>query len=770
MTKHHKSLGISSENPLLLLLFFILSIAPYAGLSQCPGTGCTYTITGTDAGNYNVYTGEKICLEAGADFTGQIGLYGGEIQNCATNPQSFSYFINGAFPSSTFNNYGTYNITNDPPLQDGMVINNYGTFSVLSLRVNSSTEFHNFGTVITDSGVYITSNGTLINSGTIQVNNVFNIDDNTTFDHTGDISANQIILRGTWTSSGDFTSTTSFTVENTSVANLSGGLITTDDFFNNGTTNGLSCVDITATSTTNNQGTLTGSIGFVDLTPPASAPFIDVNSGTVGPDVLWTSCPGSVVEEICNNSIDDNGDGRIDEPFPGGVQTSMQLWLKAETGTNTTVDGNDVTSWGDQSINGYSADADVNSTDDPTFRENAINFNPGIDFDGIYTDGFSDGLHLGSDYIYAEKDGLHVFVVCDTDAPSGTDKYLFDFGLQPNGGYGMIYSDNDYGMYTNNSFGGVSTELFHSEGAEPALVEMKVDFDDTQEFYRNGNLLSSIPVTIPDLDASKILEAPAYGALGASSGPVSIGRKSASSFLDQDGGQLFNGRISEVIVFTDTLSSLEKQQVNSYLAVKYGLTLTQNYLSSTGSTKKDISDGYANNIAGIGRDDCSGLYQKQSKSIGSEAIVTIGQGTIAATNELNGNTIPADESYLMWGNNDAPANANWVNANVTIPGVDFSSIDRTWKFSEHFDITNALFQVEVDDPNFDLPAMPPTANGIYYLLRDDDGDFTNGGTTYQPMSLVAGDIWETMIADPANEYFTIAVGTSCEATAPTLTK
>ena len=477
-----------------------------------------------------------------------------------------------------------------------------------------------------------------------------------------------------------------------------------------------------------------------------------------------------VVDEICDNSIDDNGDGRIDEAYPGGVQQDMQLWLKAETGTNTTVNGNDVTSWSDQSINGYSADADVNSTDDPTFTENAINFNPGVDFDGVFTDAFSDGLHLGSDYIFAEKDGVHIFIVCDPDVVAGTDKQIFDFGLQANGGYGMIYSDNDYGMYTNNFHGGTNTELFHSEGEEPALVEMKVDFDDAQEFYRNGNLLSSIPVTIPDLDETKVIEAAAYQPLGKASGPVSIGRKSASAFLDQNGGRLFDGRISEVIVFTDTLSAIEKQQVNSYLAIKYGLTITQDYLSSNGTIKKDIGDGYANNIAGIGRDDCSGLHQKQSKSIESEAIVTIGQGTIAATNELNGNTLPADEAFLFWGNNGAPANS-WIDANVTIPDVDLASIDRTWKFSENLGITNALFQIEVDNPNFNLPAIPATADGIYYLLRDDDGDFTNGGTTYEPMSFISGDDWQTTIADPMNnEYFTIAVGTTCFAQAPVLSK
>jgi len=253
------------------------------------------------------------------------------------------------------------------------------------------------------------------------------------------------------------------------------------------------------------------------------------------------------------------------------------------------------------------------------------------------------------------------------------------------------------------------------------------------------------------------------------SGPVTIGRKSASVFLDLNGGRLFDGRISEVIVFTDTLSSVEKQKVNSYLAIKYGITTQQHYLASTGALVKDVLDGYGNNIAGIGRDDCSGLHQKQSKSVEPDAIVTIGMGTIASTNQTNSNSIPTDVSFLNWGHDDS-SGTSWNSSNVAIPGVDLASIDRTWKFTEESDITNTLFQIEVDNANFDLPPMPPTADGIYYLLRDDDGDFTNGGTTYEPLSLSSGDKWETVLADPTFEFLSIAVGNVCGAMAPSLTK
>ena len=84
-----------------------------------------------------------------------------------------------------------------------------------------------------------------------------------------------------------------------------------------------------------------------------------------------------------------------------GIQSDLQLWLNAETGTNTTIEGADVTSWADQSLNAYSANADVNTIDNPIYSNNELNFNPGITFDGTYTNDFSDGLHLGSDYIYS---------------------------------------------------------------------------------------------------------------------------------------------------------------------------------------------------------------------------------------------------------------------------------------------------------------------------------------------------------------------------------
>ena len=252
----------------------------------------------------------------------------------------------------------------------------------------------------------------------------------------------------------------------------------------------------------------------------------------------------------------------------------MQLWLRADQGTNTIIDGNDVVAWADQSANGYSANADVNSTDDPTFTETAINFNPGIEFDGTYTDDYSDGLHLGDDYIYSSNAGMHFFTVLKPGSTNNTFKKVFDFGQAGNLGYGMEYSLGFYKLITPLSHGGASTGSTHPNGFTPSILEGAVIFGDRQDVFQNSNLLGSDPITTTQITGAEVAEANAYGSSspGNTVGPVSIGRKSASLALSAVSGQIFHGDIAEVIIYNDTLSNIQRDKINSYLAIKYGLT------------------------------------------------------------------------------------------------------------------------------------------------------------------------------------------------------
>ena len=82
-----------------------------------------------------------------------------------------------------------------------------------------------------------------------------------------------------------------------------------------------------------------------------------------------------------------------------------------------------------------------------------------------------------------------------------------------------------------------------------------------------------------------------------------------------DGPTLFwNGDIAETIVYNRVLTANEQKHVESYLALKYGITLNQTIATDYVATDWDGVTGtkmwtaskngsYNKNIAGIGRDD-----------------------------------------------------------------------------------------------------------------------------------------------------------------------
>ncbi len=107
---------------------------------------------------------------------------------------------------------------------------------------------------------------------------------------------------------------------------------------------------------------------------------------------------------------------------------------------------------------------------------------------------------------------------------------------------------------------------------------------------------------------------------------LTIGQKSKFEKLPPEE---FKGNISEILVYNRVLSGLETQKVASYLAIKYGISLSQfdikNYLNSKGETIWDIEKhkGFESSITGIGRDDASGLLQIKSNNMIDEGLLTI---------------------------------------------------------------------------------------------------------------------------------------------------
>ena len=190
-------------------------------------------------------------------------------------------------------------------------------------------------------------------------------------------------------------------------------------------------------------------------------------------------------------------------------------------------------------------------------------------------------------------------------------------------------------------------------------------------------------------------------AFNGTNGDLSLGFDSVDDF--------HSGDVGELVIYTGDLTAAEHERIQSYLAVKYGITLDANFVHSGGTTIWDATANaaYHNAVTGIGRDDSSVLDQRKSKSVNSDALVTIEHAA----------AFVADRSLLMWGNNNATKDF------VVSAGFN-QRMGRVWKVQE----TNSIGAVTVSIPS---------GTNATKLLVDDDGDFSTGAVEF-PLTLAGG--------------------------------
>lgn len=192
------------------------------------------------------------------------------------------------------------------------------------------------------------------------------------------------------------------------------------------------------------------------------------------------------------------------------------------------------------------------------------------------------------------------------------------------------------------------------------------------------------------------------------------------------------GNFAEAMTFDRMLTEAERRKVESYLGIKYGITLHPftgaqgDYVSSAGTVFWDsqTNTAYHNRIVGLGRDDISGLNQKQAR-IGSGDLVAY-IGTLSASNAANTATFASDDSFFTIGDNDEAKSAT-ASSNAEIPGTCslYSRIAREWKVSR----TNMAEAISLEIILGDAATSGGVRVTDLRLLVDDDGDFSNGGTT-----------------------------------------
>ena len=116
------------------------------------------------------------------------------------------------------------------------------------------------------------------------------------------------------------------------------------------------------------------------------------------------------------------------------------------------------------------------------------------------------------------------------------------------------------------------------------------------------------------------------------------------------------GRIAEAIYFDHRISDTAVIQWISYLAVKYGVTLAQtDYLDSRRNVIWNYTDypAYSTSIAGVGRDDSVGLYQKQTYYADGHMVIGMVEvnnySPLQTENNEDNPTFIADGDFIVFG-------------------------------------------------------------------------------------------------------------------------
>jgi len=406
---------------------------------------------------------------------------------------------------------------------------------------------------------------------------------------------------------------------------------------------------------------------------------------------------------------------------PGGVG-GHALWVRADIGTSTTTNNATISGWSDLSAFSQTF-VQGSATALPTFRDNAtdnINFNPVVRFGGA---GYS--LTASSILKTNTTNGAAIFSVASQANLLNSSLFNETTGVNDALNLHATWGDNvvyfDAPRQPNRillNVGNINNQVNLWTGTSDITLAT-----DKQVLMRNGTVIVT----------------------GNNTGTIT-GNNTAPLI-----GQTYDGRLPEVIVYTSPISSTDRQKVNSYLALKYGITLNggnTSYLATDGTTVWDVTTnaGYTNNIAGIGRDDEEALTQKQSASINAGTQVVIGLGSIDSTNLANPNTFADDRSYLVWGDDNGALSFRTPVTGTT--AVNYR-MGRIWKVQETGTVGNVLVAIPSN------AIANPTAS---YIIVSNDATFdgTDAFTALTPITINNREYYAASLDLGDGQYFTFA--------------
>jgi gliding motility-associated-like protein len=334
---------------------------------------------------------------------------------------------------------------------------------------------------------------------------------------------------------------------------------------------------------------------------------------------------------------------------PGGVNANLEVWLKANAGTCIT-NNCPVTSWGNQAAAPFATICSGTELKTASF-----NFNPGIEFNAA-----NDQIDITPQPTANDFDVFLVFkstvnanggghwrddpTLISTEYSGSPPGALADFGITLTSGKVSYWHTDSPPAASDNSLT-LATTANHNTG-NPAMVSAYRQAAGPVEMLVDGFSAGIGMATVGTLDALT-----ANG----------LGKMELFGSANADGIGDLTGQIAEMVYCAATLAPIERSRIESYLAIKYGITKIGNYLNSSGATIYNSAVGFTNEIFGIMRDDNSVFEQRCSQSAGVTTGLALYLGTnfdagpFPTTNTGNLNAFTVNNSSVVIGQDNQPA-------------------------------------------------------------------------------------------------------------------
>lgn len=439
---------------------------------------------------------------------------------------------------------------------------------------------------------------------------------------------------------------------------------------------------------------------------------------------------------------------------PGGVAKDLVYWLDAQDldGDNTPEgitgesgqSAGQVTTWTNKTGGtDFNTSAGLSSGTTPDLKDAQINFNASIEFNESGTTDY-----LGAQVTDFPSNTLTQFLIMKA---AGVQDGIFSYATAGADNEFTFLSPNNLDVYVNNS------------KAQQPSNDLNDNVPHLLSVDRNSAVLN---VFLDGLANSGNSYSANSGAL-TSSGTIILAQDQ-----DTEGGgfqpsQAYEGLLAEIITYGSVLSTDDRKRVDSYLAIKYGITLDQtsgnDYTNSQEAVVWDYSENttYTHDIAGIGRDDNSRLNQRQSKSINSDAIVMMGLDDdvtpdgLETSNLLNDGSFSSDRSFLIWSNDGKAIDASGDNSEKD-DMLTHARLNREWRVQETGSVGTVTIQVDVS--NIAGPSGIGTNDeSQIQLMIDSDGDFSSGASLVYQSFVTPGDGLVKFRHDFTDgEFFTLA--------------